>query len=361
MSGRGGKYVRRPVPLTKKQLALGIVCVVLAVLCMVCVWGLQTVTGTLITQSAAKSWRGENEMRFAQVSVFLPEDGKLEQSEIESFRRTLNQKMIDASLEASEGGSLYADAYSGATTISVMSGKTSLSVKTIGVGGDFFLFHPMQMRSGSYLTGDDYMSDRVMLDEELAWALFGSYDVAGMSIQIGERTYPVAGVVHREDDFASERAYQDGTGMFMSYEALNAISETKISCYEIVMPDMISGFAENTVSETFPVGNGVVVENTGRYSLLNLLKILGSYGERSMNTKGVIYPYWENAARLTEDYAALLLLLVLLFGIAPVVMAVVYLVRTVKRGAVKLVGTTGKKLEERIEKKKEERYVRGGI
>ena len=28
-----------------------------------------------------------------------------------------------------------------------------------------------------------------------------------------------------------------------------------------------------------------------------------------MNTHAVIYPYWENAARLTEDYAALFLLL----------------------------------------------------
>ena len=115
------------------------------------------------------------------------------------------------------------------------------------MGGDFFLFHPLTLRSGSYLTANDYMNDRVLLDEELAWALFGSYDVAGMSIQIGERTYPVAGVVHREDDFASKKAYQDGPGMFMSYDALNAISETKLSAYELVMPDMISGFAESIV------------------------------------------------------------------------------------------------------------------
>lgn len=300
-------------------------------------------------------------MRFAQVSVFLPEDGKLEQSEIESFRRSLDQKLIDASLEAPEGASLYDDAYSGVTTVSVTSGKTSLSVKTVGVGGDFFLFHPMQLRAGSYLTADDYMNDRVLLDEELAWALFGSYDVAGMSIQIGERTYPVAGVVHREDDFASARAYQDGAGMFMSYEALNAISETKLSCYEIVMPDMISGFAENTVSETFPVGNGVVVENTGRYSFLSLVKILGSYGERSMNTKGVIYPYWENAARLTEDYAALLLLLTVLTGVFPAVYAGVFAVRTLRRLVKTAASAAGRRLEAQIERQKEKRYVRKGI
>ena len=206
-------------------------------------------------------------------------------SSVESFRRTLDQKLIDASLEAPEGGRLYDDAYSGVTTVAVTSGKTTLSVKTVGVGGDFFLFHPLTLRSGSYLTANDYMNDRVLLDEELAWALFGSYDVAGMSIQIGERTYPVAGVVHREDDFASKKAYQDGPGMFMSYDALNAISETKLSAYEIVMPDMISGFAESIVKAAFTGGKAAVVQNTGRYGALRLWKVLTAYGERSPTGK----------------------------------------------------------------------------
>lgn len=361
MRGRGGKYVRKTASLTKKQLVWLLVNAGLAVLALLCVWGLNAVTGALPTQSAAKAWRGTSEMRFAQVSVFLPEDEKIDQSSVESFRRTLDQKLIDASLEAPEGGSLYDDAYSGSTTVSVTSGKTTLSVKTIGVGGDFFLFHPLTLRSGSYLTGSDYMNDRVLLDEELAWALFGSYDVAGMTIQIGERTYPVAGVVHREDDFASKKAYQDGPGMFMSYDALNAISETKISAYELVMPDMISGFAEGIVKDNFSVGDGTVVENTGRYGALRLWKVLTAYGERSMNTQGIIYPYWENAARLTEDYAALLLLFAVLFAVCPVVCAAIWAVRTVKRLTLKAAAAAGKKIDEKIEEEKEKHYVRGGI
>jgi hypothetical protein len=361
MSGRGGKYVRKVPSLTKKQLFLLLLNVVLALLALACAWGLNAVKSALLTQSAAKAWRGSSEMRFAQVSVFLPEDEKTDVNSIESFRRTLDQALVDASLEAPEGGSLYTDAYSGTATVSVVSGKTSLSVKTIGVGGDFFLFHPLTLRSGSYLTGSDYMPDRVLLDEELAWALFGSYDVAGMSIQIGERTYPVAGVVHREDDFASKEAYQDGPGMFMSYEALNAISETKLSCYEIVMPDMISGYAESVVKDKFPVGDGTVVENTGRYSFGNLWSIFRSYGKRSMNTQGIIYPYWENAARLTEDYAALLLALLILFAICPVVFSVIWAVRTVKGLVTKAAGAAGRKIEEKIEEEKEKHYVGGGI
>ena len=347
MRGRGGKYVRKTAALTKKQLVWLLVNAGLAALALLCVWGLNAVTGALPTQSAAKAWRGTSEMRFAQVSVFLPEDEKIDQSSVESFRRTLDQKLIDASLEAPEGGRLYDDAYSG--------------VKTVGVGGDFFLFHPLTLRSGSYLTANDYMNDRVLLDEELAWALFGSYDVAGMSIQIGERTYPVAGVVHREDDFASKKAYQDGPGMFMSYDALNAISETKLSAYEIVMPDMISGFAESIVKAAFTGGKAAVVQNTGRYGALRLWKVLTAYGERSMNTRGIIYPYWENAARLTEDYAALLLLFAVLLAVCPAVCAAIWLVRTVKRLVLRAAGAAGRKIGEKIEEEKEKHYVRSGI
>ncbi len=40
-----------------------------------------------------------------------------------------------------------------------------------------------------------------------------------------------------------------------------------------------------------------------------IFKVVGDFGKRSMNTEGVVYPYWENAARLLEDYMALTLIL----------------------------------------------------
>lgn len=101
--------------------------------------------------------------------------------------------MIDASLEAPEGGSLYQDAWSGTATSVAVSGPAGKSnVKTYGVGGDFFLFHPYTLLSGSYIAESDFAQDRVVLDENLAWQLFGSSDVAGMEVTIGERNYPVA-------------------------------------------------------------------------------------------------------------------------------------------------------------------------
>ena len=123
-----------------------------------------------------------------------------------------------------------------------------MPAKTIGVGGDFFLFHPLPLRSGSYISNRDFTYDRVVLDEELSWALFGSYDVAGQTVWIQNEPYVVAGVVSREKDKASGKAYADGAGMFISYSAMRHITggeentDPSISCYELVMAEPITGF-----------------------------------------------------------------------------------------------------------------------
>ena len=76
---------------------------------------------------------------------------------------------------------------------------------------------------------------------------------------------------------------------------------------------------------------GDIVENSSRYSLENLFSVVGQFGKRSMRNNGVIYPYWENAVRLTEDYLALLLTLMLLFGLCPAVTLLVLAIRLVIR------------------------------
>ena len=315
-----------------KTLLLLILNITLAALSVLCAARLTEYRNLLRTQEAADRWRGQSEERFAQVSVFLPVNETQDISAVRTFRQKLDQAMIDASLEAPEGGSLYQDAWSGTATSVAVSGPAGKSnVKTYGVGGDFFLFHPYTLLSGSYIAETDFAQDRVVLDENLAWQLFGSSDVAGMEVTIGERNYPVAGVVRLEDDKATKKALTDPALMFMSFDALNAIQETKFDTYEIVMPDPISGYALSVMKDKFPLGDGVAVENSNRYSALSLAKVALAYGERSMNTHAVIYPYWENAARLTEDYAALFLLLMVFFAITPAVFVLVWLIRTIKR------------------------------
>lgn len=358
------------------RLALLIACLIQAALSGFCWVMLARTCDTLPTQSAADVWRGDSDERFAQVSAFLPVDGKLTLDSVRSFRMTLEEQFVQNSMEAPEGGKLYTDAYSGRTSLSA-SGTSpgKLTVTAIGVGGDFFLFHPLPLLSGSYLTAEDYMADRVVLDAQTAFTLFGSSDVAGMEVTIGGKTFPVAGVVDRESDFASTAALattanasssSSGSSgsqamIFMSYDALNALSELPIDCYEIVLPDPVSGFAKGLVADNFPIGSGAVVQNTGRFSLTSLISVIGSFGKRVMTTSGVVYPYWENAARMLESYAALYLVLAALLALMPAVCLVIVLVRFVTSQTRKAAHKAAHAIEARVEEKKQEHYIKGGI
>ena len=358
------------------RLVLLIPCLIQAALSGFCWVMLAKTCSTLPTQSAADVWRGDSDERFAQVSAFLPVDGKLTLDSIRSFRMTLEEQFVQNSMEAPEGGKLYTDAYSGRTSLSA-SGTSpgKLTVTAIGVGGDFFLFHPLPLLSGSYLTAEDYMADRVVLDAQTAFTLFGSSDVAGMEVTIGGKTFPVAGVVDRESDFASNAALattanasssSSGSSgsqamIFMSYDALNALSELPIDCYEIVLPDPVSGFARGLVADNFPIGSGAVVQNTGRFSLTSLISVIGGFGKRVMTVSGVVYPYWENAARMLESYAALYLLLATLLALMPAVCLVVVLVRFVTSQTREAAHQAAHAIEARVEEKKQEHYIKGGI
>ena len=358
---RRGRFERhRRLPrLHGGKLALLIACLIQTALSVFSFAMLGKVTGALITQSAADVWRGGSGERFAQVSAFLPVNGMIDLDTIRSFRVTLEGEFVQNSIFAPEpdaqdpgadtSARLYADAYSGSTQLSV-SGKSpgSVTVTAIGVGGDYFLFHPLQLLSGGYVSDEDYMADRVVLDAQTAFNLFGSSDVAGMEVTINGKTFPIAGVVKSEDDFATAAA-------------LNAMAELPIDCYEIVLPDPVSGFAKKLMTEKFPVGEGVIVQNTGRFSLSGLISVIGKFGKRVMTTNGVIYPYWENAARMAESYAALLLILGTLFGLMPAVCLTIVLVkltvREIKRGYYKAAHA----IEDRVEENKRKHYVSGGI
>lgn len=345
----------------RRRWYLALINLVLVVLVGICLAIFLSIAGTLDSLHAADRYRGESDMRFAQIASFLPADSGKAEADIQLFRQTLAQKFIDASLEAPEGASLYIDAYSGTARLSVSGDHGSAEVKAIGVGGDFFHFHPLRLRSGSYIAEDDFMHDRVVLDETLAWQLFGGFDVAGLTVTLNGQPFQVAGVVRRESDFATKEAYLDGASLFLSYSAMASLDESStITCYEIVMPDPISGFAKSIVSENFDNKLGDIVENSRRYSLENLFSVIGDFGKRSMRNNGVIYPYWENAVRLTEDYLALLLVLMLLFGLCPAVTLAVLAIRTIIKTWRTLKRQVPARLDQARERHREKIYQKGG-
>ena len=195
-----------------------------------------------------------------------------------------------------------------------------------------------------------------MLDEEMAWRLFGGIELAGLTVNINGIPFVVSGVIAQETDFATRKAYTGDGGVYMSFSAMKRLVDSAdITGYEIVMPNPIGGYAKGMLADSFPIGNGDVVENSGRYGLLHLWEVIKSFGLRSMRTNGVIYPYWENAARLTEDYAALLLLLGVLLALYPLLTALVLMIKDIRRAYRFAKVKIPEKVDEAVEKHREER------
>jgi len=121
-----------------------------------------------------------------------------------------------------------------------------------------------------------------------------------------------------------------------------------IECYEVVMAEPVKGFALGVAKEKFPIGGGVIVDNSNRYSFENVLKLVKQFGARSMQTHGVILPYWENAARCIEDWCLALLIAAMVTAVLPLVLLAIFLVRLFIRGKGKLTQDLMPRAKERV-------------
>ncbi|MBQ9589968.1 MAG: ABC transporter permease [Butyrivibrio sp.] len=335
---------------------------------------------TIVDQQAAERW--DQDSRVAQVSLFFTESRMITPDDINKLEYMLEKKMSEVGIiqeeeeeetqpsgkkivdtvdiqkpsdvvtepdDTPEEVKVYASCYSaqGISTIKFES-KTAENIDTIGVSGDFFLFHPMELVNGSYFSPDELMKDRIVVDEELAWQLFGSDDIVGKCVTIGGINHYIAGVVKRDGGRLNEAAGLSKSFVYMSYESLarygtifSGRTESKeisedgatinnggINCYEIVMPDPVEGLAKRLVKESSGVEDMYVeaVDNTNRYSFFALAEVISKFGIRSMWGKPIYYPYWENVAKAWEDILAFILLIRIICIVVVAVIATVLIV-----------------------------------
>lgn len=290
---------------------------------------------TLRSQHMAAEFQGEGELEFAQVSVYLPEGNTIDENAIQKFREMVRVNTRD--LVPEDVKNLYLDAWSGLGSVKIQGEHGSSDASVIAVGGDFFRLHPQNLLSGEYISDDDLMHDRVILDEDLAWRLFGGYDLAGMPVEIGGSTFYVAGVIARESDWASEKVYSGGAGLYMSYDTYKAMDENAyVNCYEAILPEPVENFAREQVKENLAPETAEIVVNSGRYEAGQIFGLLRQFSQRTLRTDSVYYPYWENAARLVENRCMILLAVVILLWICPVLFVVVLAVKCYRRSKRKL-------------------------
>ena len=330
----------------KSFYALLIVCAALLALSAACFLTFRALSRTLDSQRVAERWSGDGgaPFAFAQLSCFPAGTDTLSIGDVYAFRSALTNELTGASLTI-EDGNAFADAWSASgEKLQVVGEHGSADAEITAVGGEYFLFHPLRLLSGGYIAEDDVMDDRVVLDRELAWRLFGGTDLTGLTVTVGPAATPfvVAGVVEREQDFASRKARgEGGMGLYMSYRAFSRLSDAgdgsetltaaPITCYELVMPQPVKGYAEDFLQNNFKSG-GEYRNNTDRFTIAGVWQILREFGARSMRLTDVVYPYWENAARCLGDWCALFLVLAALLAILPALTAFIIGLALLVRG-----------------------------
>lgn len=277
-----------------------------------------------VDQTAAERWQS-GEQEFAQISAFLSPEEKWTEDDrktlLSQIRMSFQENSIENESETGGEEGLLKDCYSYETKLTLTNGKKTAEAAVTVTGGDFFYFHPQIWLSGYAYSEEDIMQDRIVLDKELAWNLYGSSQVEGMSLKIDDKTFYVAGVVDRSNDNAMKEAYGESNRAWLSYDALASGMEEKpaITAYEIVMPNPVSGWAKEILSNALTPENReiVVLENSGRAGFLQVFQDIRGFAKKTMVTKAVKYPYWENASRIRDCEREICLVLAVLCIVYP--------------------------------------------
>lgn len=291
-------------------------------LCTILLIGVERgIVDGLSTQKLAERWSKEEE--FAQFACYFTEYAQFSEEQIASIERNLVTSMEEASItsENENGGRNWLDAYSTEGQLVISSNRSTMNVRAFGVGGDFFQFHPLTLLDGNYFDATDENEDGVIIDEMVAWQLFGSNNVAGMEVEIDDTIYPIRGVVRSDKGLFSEVVKEDAATIYVSYGILEGKEDSlPIDCYEVLVASPVKDFAKDAVKKALGMEeeNYELLECSARFDLAHRFAVIKNFGMRSMTTKNIVFPYWENRARGYEDVSALFLVLEILCLIYPV-------------------------------------------
>ena len=160
------------------------------------------------------------------------------------------------------------------------------------VGGDFKAFHPMEFLAGGFLPVKAVDKYQIVLNDELCWKFFSSYDVIGAKVTLLDKEYTVTGVVREHDDLKF-RAY-------VYYDSLN--EPGSIRSYEAMIPEQIKGAAMMDVRNSLPgydmsSPEHYVVSVTGRYGIGSVIDNMLPPGETSAMLSDYDLPFWEMSAQ----------------------------------------------------------------
>ncbi|MBP5579561.1 MAG: ABC transporter permease [Ruminococcus sp.] len=266
---------------------------------------------------AADRWSNGSGKQCSQVSCFFSDDAGFTAKEADGVRNEITGKLKNVGVDSDGGRTLVAQAYS------AVAGRRNVSCEIYGqseaeitaVGGDFFLFRDFELLSGAFFSDESYLKNGAVIDRNLAFALYGSDNIAGKKIYIGNTELFVSGVIAVPSTNAEEKCRDKVPQAYISYYAAGQIfgsvdfergeqsDFTKVTSYECVSPEPVENFTYDIVKERLSdtySGKISIVNNTERFLPENRTKALKKLEQLVIRKDSVTYPYWENASRLVE-------------------------------------------------------------
>lgn len=291
---------------------------------------------SLTSQRGAEKWQSDSNISYSQISCFFAGDSGMDSNSVNAIRSEIKSAMNSASLKEEENKRLWIDNYTSSMGKMEVSGTKRGTAKTevTAVTSDFFLIHDFKFMDGSYFRDEDLLENGIVIDRTLAWQIFGSDEVTGMTACIDNISFYVVGVVDNPECSAEEKAYGEFPRAYISYESAKAFSDNgeyfPVDCYEAVVPNPVKNFAYNTINDFVEKqyeNTSYTIENSTRFTLLENFKRLRHLSDSVIIENAVEYPWWENAARVTQVKVSLNLFAVIVFLIIPVVTLVIFLIK----------------------------------
>ena len=114
----------------------------------------------------------------------------------------------------------------------------------------------------------------------------------------------MAAVIKRDTGRLNRLAGNNESTIYLSYDSLKTdMGELGLNSYEVLFQNPVRDYALNTVKDNITEDElrYEIKQNTGRFNWTKLILNVKNFGSRSMNSKTVVFPYWENMARGLED------------------------------------------------------------
>lgn len=280
------------------------------------------IAGTIDFIDAGERWSASGD-RFAVITLYTEEGAALSKDQVESWAYKMDAALLESSISPSENARSWAYTYAVEETMTVTGPRDDATAEVIAAGGDFFVFHPQEFVYGSAFLNDASNPNGVVLDEDLAWKIFGATDIVGMEMTVNGVPFTVTGVTRRASETGIyDYTYGERPRMYMSYAGYIKLrgDENHITMFEAALPNAVRSFARNIFDKVVTVNEDTMVvrEASDRFSLLNRWNNMKILKYSWIRENKIEYPYWENEAKVADYRCAILMIFETAFAVIAV-------------------------------------------